>query len=332
MNKKIPLLANALFAILLFAGAAYTIRVKLAAYEPADILAGLSHITSGQITAAILLTILSYITLIGYDLVALFYLRKWLPLPKIAFTSVLSYIFSNNLSFTLLTGNAIRYRYYKKFGLSTIEVAQLISVCIATFWVGLAVAGGVGLYFSPLRLPDTLLAWLPIRNLSAVGALLLGITIAYLVLSLVIKRSFTVFKHRIHFPNARVALLQIGVALVDWYIASLCLYVLLPSPSPISFSVFFAAFIVAQIAGLISHVPGGLGVFDTVILWALTPELETSVVFGYLLVYRFIYYFGPLLLAFVAFTVYEISQQKSAMKNLIAFLKNPSGREPGETN
>lgn len=321
LNKRVSLIVSGLFALAIFLLAAFAISAKLRTYELADIVSGFSLLSVKQLSFAILLTIVSYVALVGYDLVSLHYVKRKLPLRQVAFASVLSYIFSNNLGFTLFTGNAIRYRYYKKFGLDGVEIAKLISLCIATFWVGLFASGGVALAFFPMRLPDSLKGILPAENLGWVGAALLAATLAYLLASVLVKKPFTVFKREVSFPDRRVALLQVGVSLVDWFLASLVLYVLLPASSPVGFPLFFAVFIVAQIVGLVSHVPGGLGVFDSIMLWAFSPYMEGSAIFGVLLIYRIIYYFLPLILGFIAYALYELAQNKSSIANLFAFLR-----------
>jgi len=194
LYKRVSFLVSGLFALALFVFAVFALSAKLRSYELADIVSGLSLLSVKQLSFAILLTIVSYVALIGYDLVSLYYIKRKLPLRQVAFASVLSYIFSNNLGFTIFTGNAIRYRYYKKFGLDGVEVAKLISLCIATFWVGLFASGGVALAFFPVRLPDSLKGILPAGNLSRVGAALLGLTLAYLLASVLAKKPFTVFK------------------------------------------------------------------------------------------------------------------------------------------
>ena len=73
------------------------------------------------------------------------------------------------------------------------------------------------------------------------------------------------------------------------------LYVLLPPSIP--FRSFLAVFLLGQFAGLISHVPGGLGVFETTILYFLSPYLPAPSILGSLVAYRAIYYFGPLIIA-----------------------------------
>lgn len=66
----------------------------------------------------------------------------------------------------------------------------------------------------------------------------------------------------------------------------------------------------AQIAGIISNVPGGLGVFETVLMLLLAPAVEADGLLGSLLVYRVIYYLTPLLMGVVLLGGYELYQRR----------------------
>jgi uncharacterized membrane protein YbhN (UPF0104 family) len=73
------------------------------------------------------------------------------------------------------------------------------------------------------------------------------------------------------------------------------LYVLLPAHPDVNYFIFFGSYLLAQIAGIISNVPGGLGVFETVLLLLISPPIAADQLLGALLVYRVVYYFLPLL-------------------------------------
>ena len=96
-------------------------------------------------------------------------------------------------------------------------------------------------------------------------------------------------------PGRVLAILlgQIVISCTDWLFACGVLYVLLPAGIKLSYPQFVGIFLLAQIAGLLSYIPGGLGVFETVILLLLSPFAESSAVFGSLLLYRLIYYLIP---------------------------------------
>jgi phosphatidylglycerol lysyltransferase len=86
--------------------------------------------------------------------------------------------------------------------------------------------------------------------------------------------------------------------------------VLLPAAKTLGFPGFLAAFLLAQIAGLASHLPGGLGVFETVILMSLSRHLPGSAVLGSLVAYRLVYYVVPLIAAGMLLGAHELLQRR----------------------
>jgi uncharacterized membrane protein YbhN (UPF0104 family) len=101
-------------------------------------------------------------------------------------------------------------------------------------------------------------------------------------------------------------LLQIAVSLADWILSGAALFVLLPGSHPVAFFGFFGLFILSQVAALIAQVPGGLGVFEAVMLATLVPPLTAPALFGALLAYRVIYFFLPLIVAVALLGTREI--------------------------
>ena len=61
-----------------------------------------------------------------------------------------------------------------------------------------------------------------------------------------------------------------GIAIALWALAGWVLYLLIPKSAEISFPAFLGLFIAAQIGGLASQIPGGVGVFDSIVLATLT--------------------------------------------------------------
>jgi uncharacterized membrane protein YbhN (UPF0104 family) len=87
--------------------------------------------------------------------------------------------------------------------------------------------------------------------------------------------------------------------------------------------VFFAVYLLGQMAGLVAQVPGGLGVFEAVMLWGLTPALSTAAVLIALVAYRLIYFLLPLGLASVLWGVHEA--RRSLQRRRLQSQKSPSG-------
>jgi glycosyltransferase 2 family protein len=68
-----------------------------------------------------------------------------------------------------------------------------------------------------------------------------------------------------------------------------------------------SVYVIANTTALLSHVPGGLGVLESVIIYLL-PEAE---LIGPLLVFRFVYFLAPLVLGIIAFGIAELAFRRS---------------------
>ena len=112
-----------------------------------------------------------------------------------------------------------------------------------------------------------------------------------------LRRPLHVRGWRLRLPPLGVALLQTLIAVLDWSLAGLALYVLLPPGLPVGFFQFLGIFALANLGGLLSHVPGGVGVFEAVILLAVPDGADSASVAAVLIAYRLIYFLLPLLLA-----------------------------------
>ncbi len=265
---------------------------------------------------ALLLTGINYGILTGYDTLALRYARHPLRYGRSALVAVIAYAISNNLGFTFLSGGAIRYRFYRRWGVRSGAIAQVILFCNFSFWLGFFTVGG-GLFTLE---PETAarLLYLPLPLVRPLGALLLGLLLGCLAWSLKGRRSLRFRSWRLpHLPFA-IALGQLAVTFADWASVAALLYVLLPQSLLPSFAAFLGIYLLAKVAGVVSNVPGGLGVFETVILLSLSPpDDRVAEVLGVFLAYRGIYYLLPLAIAILLWGGYELNVRKGdAFENL----------------
>ncbi len=254
---------------------------------------GISH---ARLALAILFTLAGYAVMTLYDRFALASIEHKLPWRRVSLISFISYAFSNAVGMSLLVSGSIRYRFYIQSGLSTAEVGRVVLFCTTSFWLGLLALTGVTLLWVPLP-PD-----LPFAALSQpLGAGLLALPLAWLFGGLV-RRPLRIWRWRLRLPSPATALKQILVGAFDWGLAAAVLYVLMPDALNNGFGHFLAIFVIAQIIGLISHVPGGLGVFEAVMLagfGATGNETLTAPILGALAAFRVIYYLVPLCTATV---------------------------------
>jgi phosphatidylglycerol lysyltransferase len=292
--------------VLLFAGALYLLQQQLAGFRYRDVMLFLRTLPRSRVLLAVLATALGYAAMTGYDALAFRNLRNPLPYRKIALASFAGYAFSNSLGFALLTGTPVRARLYSGWGLSAPQVTRVVVFCFLTFWLGFITLGGVVFLLEPLALPQGF--YFGIATARPLGFLFLGLSLAYLALAARRRKPLMVRGIELPLPGLRLAVGQIVLSCLDWGLAAAALYALLPDHAGLDYPQFLAVFLLAQLAGVASQVPGGLGVLEATILYLLirlSPTTPVPHILGALVAFRGIYYFAPLLLASLALAGYE---------------------------
>ena len=299
--------------LLIFALFALGLRRELAEIHFANVLADLRSIARGALVGAVLCTAASYGLLGFYDVLALRYLGKFVPYGRTLFTSFIAYAFGHNFGIAAFTGGAVRYRLYYSAGLSAADVATVSAFCGVTTAIGLGVLAGVSFIVAPhqgahaVHMNHTIVFGL--------GVLLLVLVGLYAAWSLFGPEQFELHGWALRAPAPSIALPQIALAVVDLAISALVLWLLLPAGSPVSLLIFAGAYSTAMAAAVISHVPGGLGVFESLLVLAL-PGVPAEQLIGSLLAWRAVYYLLPLLVATVLFGGQELRAQRSTLARI----------------
>jgi len=292
-------------AVAFFAVALWAIHRELALIHYRDLVAAVERLSFRRVGAAIGFTAASFLLLTGYDALGLRFIGAALPWRRTAFASFVGYSFSQALGFPLLTGAPVRFRLYSGWGLSATEIGQLVALYSLAFWVGFLCTGGIAFVLEPLDVPSLL--HLPLTSVRPAGIALLAITAAYLIFT-ARSRTLRIRSWELPLPTPRLALMHVGIGILDWAFAAGVLWVLLPQGADFTFATFLTLFLLAQFAGLISHVPGGLGVFEAVILTSMPGSVPQSEVLASLLVYRAVYYLFPLVIASLSLGAWELGR------------------------
>ncbi len=264
-----------------------------------QVMDGIATIPLHQILLAILITAVNFVVLTGYDLIAVRYLKKQLPLRKVMVGAIIGYALSNVLGW-MIGGTAIRFRLYGSWGFRLIEIIALVSILSVTFWLGMFLLAGIAFVLLPVHLPkdyQELLHFSPHHY----GYIFLGVVGLYLAATIFIRKPIHVGNQEFAFPPFRLSLLQLGVSASDFALASLVLFVLLP-PNTVNYSTVLVSYLAAMIVVVVLHVPGGFGVLELVILELLANHADDGdatklAVTAGLIVFRVIYYFAPAILA-----------------------------------
>lgn len=296
-----------LFGVALFGFALWLLHHELRNYHYADLVRVLNELPNERLWLAVGLTAVSYAVLTFYDALGVRYVRRRLSYRRIAMASLVGYGVSMTLGFPLLTGAPLRYRMYSRWGLTAGEIARVIAFYSTTFWLGLLAVGGFALLLDPPPLPPELgISHVWVRPL---GAVLLALLIAYLVLA-ALGTQLTIRGFRMEMPSLGTAVAQVVSSALDWLIAAAVLWILFPAGST-SYTTFFAVFVVGQSVAHASHVPGGVGVFESIVLVFLSPTVAAPDVLAALLAWRAIYYLLPLLAAVVALAAHELRRLRA---------------------
>ena len=268
------------------------------------IFAGINDISGQKLWQAFLFVICSYWAIAYYDILAFSYINKSLSRTKIIFAGLITYAISPNIGFAFLSGSFLRYRLYRNWDISHFDIARIIAFTNLSLWVGIITITGIIFTFTVPKLPPAITFPFLENSLQDLGILCLIITFVYLAITIASQKFNLLQKYKFQVPTFNLSWQQIFVFTCDWGFAALALYFLLDVP--IAFPSFFGIYVVAMVAGLISTVPGGLGVFETVMLFFIEPFQNKVIILSTLVVFRCLYYFLPFIIAVLLLTIFEM--------------------------
>ncbi|MEM9587915.1 MAG: lysylphosphatidylglycerol synthase domain-containing protein [Planctomycetota bacterium] len=301
MKARLRTIVGPVMAVALFALAVRLLYRESQKVTWDDFVAGVTGVDISYLVIAAVLVSLNYGLLTCYDMLALRYVRRPLPLRRVMLAGFLGFALGNNLG-TLLAAAPIRYRFYHRWGLSHGQIMAVMTALALTFWSGLATLGGIVLVIAPIELPDNVALPFGTRTL---GFLLLGVAIAYAVLCSIWRTPKRIGSIQFRLPAPGLAGTQASIAAVDLLISATTLYLVLPSEAVVPFSSVLAAFLVAITVSILTQVPGGLGVLE-LILWTLLKDTVGESLFASVFLFRLIYYIIPLLFGMVTLMGHEI--------------------------
>jgi phosphatidylglycerol lysyltransferase len=284
-------------SLVFFALALFSLHRSLEEHSYGELVAALSRLPGDRLALALGLTLAGYLVLIGYDLLALRYIHRPTALRHVTVAALLSNALGNNVGNTLLTGSAVRYWVYTEAGLSAVQIGKIVVFCSLGFWLGYSTLGAALFLTVPQTLPPSL--QIGVATTSSLGVLLLVALTTWLVVC-ARGRPFAFGPWHVEIPSVRLTLGQIVVACSDLCLMAAALYVLLPGGAGLGFVAFLPVFLIALIAGNASQVPGGLGVFEAVVILLLAPRVDTSELAAALLTFRAVYLFLPLIVGVAA--------------------------------
>jgi glycosyltransferase 2 family protein len=290
----------ALLAVAAVSLAAFLLYRTLSRYSFDEIVASVLAVPAARLAGAAGFAAASYICLTGFDWLAVRYAGEPLPYRKTALASFCSLSLGHNIGLAFLSSGAIRYRFYARWGLSAGDVAKVILFCGSTVALGLAILGGIALLLRADLAED--ITGLNRMVVVGLGLACLACAAIYLLLAAFVRGALKVRKWRLEMPPFRLALGQAVVGPLNFACVAACLHQALASAADLPYLAVAPVYVIANVTSLISHVPGGLGVIESVVMFL----LPGANLIGALLVFRFVYFLVPLALGGTVLGITEV--------------------------
>lgn len=276
-----------------------------------EVMQALRSYKASTLLIALLVAACSYLTYCGFDILARFYTRHRLSIAQVIPVTFVCYAFNLNLS-SWVGGIALRYRLYSRLGLDVPTITRVLSLSLITNWLGYMLLAGIVFAMGFLELPPE---WaIGSTTLRLIGVALLMLCTAYLVACRFSKRrSWTIRGQEIVLPTLSQALIQASLGALNWSLMALVIYTLLPDKA--FYPAILGVLLISSIAGVIAHIPAGLGVLETVFMTLLAHQFSKGTLLAALIGYRAIYFLLPLMLAVVVYLVLEKRAKRLGEKN-----------------
>jgi uncharacterized membrane protein YbhN (UPF0104 family) len=273
---------------------------------------GLQSLEISTLLLGTAIALCSYIVFASYDLIGKKYTGHSLSTWKVIPLGFVCYAFNLNLS-TWVGGIAMRLRLYTRLGLNVPTITKIFSLSVIANWLGYIILAGIIFSLGLLQLPDN---WkLGTASLRVIGVVLLAVAILYFASCKYAKRrTFRLFKHKFELPQFSMALTQAGLAILNWSLMGLIIFSLLPK-GDVTYPTVLGILLLSSIAGVITHIPGGLGVLETIFITMLQHQLSKGSILAALIGYRIIYFLIPLAIALVIYLILESQAKKLRTKS-----------------
>ena len=289
-----------------FALIAWLLVTQARTIDWGEVLGAIRALPASALLAAGALVVCSFALYSTYDLLGRHITKHRLGTGTVMGVTFISYAFNLNLG-SLVGGVAFRYRLYSRLGLNNDTITRVLGFSMLTNWFGYLVVAGAAFCFWPLALPP---GWkIGNEGLRVLGAALLAVALAYLVLCAVAKgRVWRVRGHAFKTPGLPMALLQLAMSCANWSLIGGVIWCLLQGQ--VGYVHVLAVLLVAAVAGVVTHVPAGLGVLEAVFVALLGHAVAEAQLLGALLAYRGLYYLLPLVVATLGYLATEVRARR----------------------
>jgi uncharacterized membrane protein YbhN (UPF0104 family) len=295
LKRYAPWIGLAVAAMILLALSRVLIR-----YDFTEVTQSLREVRPARLGLALAFTAGSYFLLTLFDTLAIRYVGAKLPYRKIALASFTSLSIGHTVGLAALSSGAIRYRFYTRWGLAAEAVAKVIGFCAVTVGLGLSSLIGLALLSRPHLAAEII--GLGTGAVYGIGTLALAAPAAWLAVAATIRRAIRIGRWRIEIPPAKLAVAQIVVGTANFACVAAVLHQAISTVADVGYFTVAAVYVIGNVATILSHIPGGLGVIEGTVLYLL-PQ---SGLLAAVLVFRAVYFLVPFSVGSLLFLVTEL--------------------------
>jgi uncharacterized membrane protein YbhN (UPF0104 family) len=294
--------------------AGYLLYLTFREYTVSDIVESVAAIPTFNLLMALIFALGSYICLTGFDWAGVRYVKNDLSYPKIGLASFIALSIGQSVGLSGLSSGALRYRYYAHWGMNTEDVAKIVLLSGVTVGIGMAVLSGIVMVINPsdaasvLRLSETAVI--------VIGIACLAATAAYLALAAFVRTPLKIRSWTFEMPTLKIAVAQVVIGTINFALVSACLREVMAASADVSYLKAATAFVLANVAIIITHAPGGLGVLEATVRHVMGDQASIGSLVAFRVIYFFIPFFIGLPLALIVEAVFRARKSRSAASDV----------------
>jgi Predicted integral membrane protein len=305
--------------------AGYLLYHTFREYSVSDIVESVAAIPVSNLLMALLFAFGSYVCLSGFDWAGVRYVKNDLAYPKIGLASFIALSIGQSVGLSGLSSGALRYRYYAHWGMNTEDVAKIVLLSGVTVGIGMAVLSGIVMVINPSDAASVL-------RLSEAAVIVIGVacllaTAGYLALAAFVRAPLKIRGWTFEMPTLKIALAQVVIGTINFALVSACLREVMAASADVSYLKAATAFVLANLAIIITHAPGGLGVMEATVRHVMGDQASIGSLVAFRVIYFFIPFFIGLPLALIVEAVFRARKSRSGHGSSIdshAMAKQPA--------
>ncbi|MGE5538148.1 MAG: lysylphosphatidylglycerol synthase transmembrane domain-containing protein [Gemmatimonas sp.] len=275
-------------------------------YDFAEVADAVASAPPWSIVSAVGFTIGSFAAMAFMEWLAVRYTRQKVSVRRIVRTTVAALGIGHSIGLVALSSGGVRYRMYRRVGVSPLAVGEIVLFSGLTVGLGLASVGGIALLW---RGGDLLAEPLGITPgvLDGLGWTALAGVATYNVVCAVAPRVWRFGSFHFRLPSLGTAIAQTISGAANLACASGTLYCSLRGFVNLDYPTAAALYVGSDVSALVGHVPGGWGLFEYIV----TESLDDPKVIAGVVLFRAVYFLMPLAIGLGTFLSDEIGRRRA---------------------